>query len=149
MVKSRKSNNVKRLNNKIGGDYIKRPNEILNNKIVNTKKPKENNLPLPSRNNTRSNKRNNFLARRAKIVNYGKLGATKKAFIGPKKPWVNIAPLPSNNAPASASPNNFSAAALEGSAAVPVKTRKIKAFNLPQFGSHDGGRRKKTHHKRR
>jgi hypothetical protein len=83
------------------------------------------------------NNRNNFLARKAKIVNYGKLGATKKAFIGPKKPWVNIAPLPSNNAP------------LPSNSAEAVNTRKIKALNLPQFGSHDGGKRKKTHRKRR
>jgi len=82
------------------------------------------------------NNRNNFLARKAKVVNYGKLGATKKAFIGPKKPWVNIAPLPSNNSPIPVNP-------------VKNNTRKIKAFSLPQFGSHDGGKRKKTHNKRR
>lgn len=82
-----------------------------------------------------SQKRANFLKRKASVVNYGKLGATKKAFIGPKRAWVNIAPLPSNNAiPVNTVKNN---------------TRKIKALNLPQFGSHDGGRRKKTHRKRR
>jgi len=83
------------------------------------------------------NNRTNFLARKAKIVNYGKLGATNKPFIGPKKAWVNIAPLPSNNAPL---PSNSSQA---------VNTRKIKGFNLPQFGSHDGGKRNRTHRKRR
>ena len=95
------------------------------------------------------NNRNNFLSRKSKIVNYGKLGATKKAFIGPKKPWVNIAALPSNaaaeNTPVANTPMLNTPAP-----SIPVSnTKKIKAFSLPQFGSHDGGKRKKTHRKRR